>query len=54
MNVPNMADNPYVSLADLKDQDNGTEFLEKCVKNWNAWVEMTHNLSEVSLVPIRP
>ena len=49
MNVPNMADNPYVSLADLKETDhNGTEFLEKCVKNWNAWVEMTHNLTEVS------
>ena len=47
MNVPNIADNPYVSLADLRDQNNGEEFLEKCVKNWNAWVEMTQNLNEV-------
>ena len=47
MNVPNIADNPYVSLADLRDQNNGEEFLEKCVKNWNAWVEMSHNLTEV-------
>ena len=39
-----MAENPkLVSLADLNG-DNGTEFLEKCVNNWNAWVELTREL----------
>ena len=41
------AENPkLVSLADLNG-DNGTEFLEKCVNNWNSWVELTSTLKEV-------
>ena len=41
-----MADNKLISLADLNG-DNGTEFLEKCVNNWNSWVELTSTLKEV-------
>ena len=33
-------------MADLNG-DNGTEFLEKCVNNWNSWVELTNTLKEV-------
>ena len=35
-----------ISLADLNG-DNGQEFLEKCVNNWNSWVELTSTLKEV-------
>ena len=41
-----MAENKLISLADLNG-DNGTEFLEKCVNNWNSWVELTSTLKEV-------
>ena len=41
-----MAENQNISLADLNG-DNGTEFLEKCVNNWNSWVELTNTLKEV-------
>ena len=41
-----MAENKLISLADLNG-DNGTEFLEKCVNNWNSWVELTNTLKEV-------
>jgi len=41
-----MSDNQLISLADLNG-DNGSEFLEKCVNNWNAWVELTHTLKEL-------